>query len=170
MKVIHQKCIFEKKMDLIWHDLNKCRHEFAQILENEIQKKEIIDNMVMILSEMLENVCKYSLNAKFYMHMETIQTDKNLYLIIRQENPIPITHNNTIKTLQKEIEHVNSHENPQFIYLENLKRASERTDNRSQIGLSLIRLLAGGAKIELYNSKHYTNGILIRIVTKLEND
>lgn len=152
---IHLK--FNPSWELIsplWELVN----DFLGEIITERKNAEII---AMAINELLENAVKYHDNKVtkekrgviFNLHIDKSKKEITCFV----SNP---ANKNNSKELQKEIENIQNQGDLREAYIENLKRAGERTDGKSQLGLIRILYEARG----MMDINH--NDGMIKVTTK----
>lgn len=159
LKKTQKGLIYKKETSLSWDMLSDIRQNIGLVLSEYSIDQFDIDTIIMIINELLENVCKYT-NDKL-VFLKIIKKDGNIILII--ENSIKDINQQNLDNLKEEIKRVNSYNDLNQLMLDSITRTAQIVPDESKLGLPLIRKLAKGAKIELKNSNTYKPGIAIRI-------
>ncbi|MBN1411253.1 MAG: hypothetical protein JW969_10455 [Spirochaetales bacterium] len=152
-----EKPLFNKKYTLEWKDLNPIRGDIEKSLKTKDINKKDTDSIVIIVNELMENICKYS--EKKIAHIYLLHENDN-QVSIRLEQPITEPDKDNIKILMKEIKRANSYKDTQKLVIDSLKRTFDE-GGKSRVGLALIRNTAKGAKIDIRKSRNYDPGIVV---------
>ena len=161
--------IFSKEINIKWEEISGYRDFFTKIFNNITDfNKEKIDIIVMIISELLENVVKYTSNhvsfLKIYFERDVINGN---YLHIILENDRNSQSENDYKNLLKIVSEINSYEDYEQMYLDFAQKFLENPDGKSQFGMALIRKLTGGSKIIVGEGSYFVPGTQIKLCAAL---
>jgi len=159
--------IYENESEIKWSDLNLIRNIINNVLSQKNINNHDIGALVMIVNELLENICKYTHDKKVKLTLTQIKKAHTI-ILIKIENSIKDYNSKNLINLRNEIKRVNSYNDMDKLMIESVLRSSELDKDESKLGIPLIRKLAKGAKISISKSKKFNPGILIKIDYKLD--
>jgi hypothetical protein len=152
-----KKIVYKQEYTLVWKDLNPIRTNLEAALRAKNYSKKDTDSVVIVLNELLENVCKYS--HKKVAFILIYQSEEN-ELTVRLEQPLTHEDMDNIKILKEEVARVNVYEDTQKLIIDSLMRTADDA-HKSRIGLALIRNTARGSKIDIRKSRTYDPGLVV---------
>ncbi|MBN2547471.1 MAG: hypothetical protein JXB50_16825 [Spirochaetes bacterium] len=161
--------IYENESEIKWSDLNLIRNIINNVLTEKNINNHDIGALVMIVNELLENICKYTHDKKVKLTLTQIKKSHPI-ILIKIENSVKDYYSKNLIELKKEIKRVNSYNDMDKLMIESVLRSSELSKNESKLGIPLIRKLSKGAKIIINKSKKFNPGILIKIKYKLDQN
>lgn len=155
--------IFKKKMKIEWKNIAELRSHFTKHLSNYKDINPVkINLLVYIISELLENIVKYTSNHICYLilYLE-INSNGNILHIITENERKSISDKNYQKLI-KIIKQVNSYYSIEEMFF---KLSEEYKDKESELsfGFALIKKLIEGNKIKLSRGFLFIPGIRIHV-------
>jgi two-component sensor histidine kinase len=122
-----------------------------------------VGRIVLIISELLENVVKYTENKACYLVITLQQSDLEQVCIISLENDRTGLSEDDYLELLETVAKINSYEDYEQMYLDFARRNLTNPDGKSKLGMAMIRKLADGYPIQISRGEQYNPGINIRI-------
>jgi len=154
--------LFSKQYKLVWKEINQIRTFVCNTLIEKGLDKRDSDSIILIISELLENVFKYSEKKIVSITVcNDLKTDNIIQ--VKLDNPVNKKDIKHLKYLRKELARVNSYKDVQKLLVDTVKRSADFDKGKSSIGLALIRITSKGSKIILERSDIYKTGISILI-------
>jgi hypothetical protein len=161
--------IFDKLITLEWNDISNYRDYFTKMFKSTpaFKQKNKIDIVVMIISELLENVVKYTSNKTCFLKLEidTNNNENNLNIIV--ENDRNSQSDDDYKVLLEIVDEINSYEDYNKMYLDFAQKFFNDEDHKSKFGMALMRKLTEGNLIDISNGSRFKPGTQIKLKTKI---
>lgn len=154
--------LFSNQYKLEWQEINQIRTIIGSTLIDKGLNKRDSDSVVLIISELLENVFKYS-EKQIVTILVYNNLDKADNISVKLDNPVNRKDIKHLRFLRKELTRVNSYKDVQKLMVDTIKRSTDFEKGKSSIGLALIRITSKGAKIVLERSNIYKIGIAIMV-------
>ncbi len=161
--------IFDKLITLDWNDISKYRDFFGNMFRNmpDFKQKQKVDIVVMIISELLENVVKYTTNKTCYLRLE-MDVDENVNnLNIIVENDRTTQSDDDYKILLEIVNEVNSYEDYEQMYFDFAQKFLNDEDHKSRFGMALMRKLTEGNLIAVSDGSKFRPGTQIALKTNI---
>ena len=138
-----------------WSYISSCRHFVHDFLNVSLMDKSKADKGAMVASELLENATKYSIDTETYMIVSLEEKEKKVSIQVK--NRTTDEHMNILKKLLSNIKK----QDPLKAYLAQMRKASEKDSQQSQLGL--VRIIYE-AEAEIFLKIRDKNEIIITAV------
>ncbi len=136
---------FKNQIKPDWDEIEKIRVESKSFIEARGFSNNIIDAIVMVLSELVENAIKYGVyNTPDDMIVYSLSIERDTIII---EVTNPFSENENFKKLDKTVQWIRGFQNPFQAYIEKIKEISGRPLTDKESGLGLVRIAYQGRSI-----------------------
>jgi len=151
----------ERSMKLIlkpeWAELERVRHQGAEFLKSQGLSPDMVDALVMVLSELAENSIKYG-NFKVPENRVVVETyllGKSVTVEVR--NPVDDSAYDHLSKLDRTIQWIRGYQDSFEAYVERLKEVAKKPLNDQESGLGLVRIAyEGKAILDFYVDENAT--------------
>ncbi len=160
--------LYEKKLTLEWDDISKFRDFFTDLMnQNKHFNKDKTSIIIMVISELLENVVKYTSNKSCYLKIWIKKLSKGNSLNVSLENDFSSVLPKDFINLVQIVKLINSYEDYEQMYLEFAQKFINDPNGKSQFGMALIRKLIEGNPIIIKKGSNYKKGFEIKLSINL---
>lgn len=130
-----------------WDNIEAVRGKAESFLKSNKLHEEIIDAIIMNISELLENAIKYG-NYNNYINeiiASIVISDRDITVEVK--SPVKDEDDMHFRRLDRIIQWVRGYQNPFEAYIEKLKEISHQPLDDSQSGLGIVRIAYEGQSI-----------------------
>jgi|GEM_PF-3683733 len=154
--------LFDEKLVLKWDSIQEYRDLFTKMFSNISDfNKDKISIIILVISELLENIVKYTRNKTCYLTLYLEISDKKNILHITAENERSSEYETEYYALLDIVNKINSYDDYDKMYMDFAIRSISDPNEKSRFGLALIRKLLEGNPIVISDSKKYPKGVKI---------
>ena len=139
--------IMNLKITPDWENIEQVRIKTEEFLNGKNFSREIIDSIVMNISELMENAIKY---GRFNDTVKDITASLTLTdndIIVEVKSPIKDEDDFHYRRLDGIIQWIRGYQNPFEAYIEKLKEIAIQPINDNESGLGIIRMAYEGQSI-----------------------
>lgn len=127
-----------------WDNIEDAREKVAQfLLANELHQ-DLIDTIVMVISELLENSLKYGSYTGEDDEVRVYIEISSSYIVAEVSNPIDDSCLPNLKKMDRMIQWVRGYQDPFEAYVQRLKLVSRKPIMDKESGLGLVRIAYEG--------------------------
>lgn len=130
-----------------WDNLESVRIKTEEFLKDKNLTRDIIDSIIMNISELMENAVKYGrFDDKIKEITATVAVTAN-DIIVEVKSPVRDEDDFHFKRLDKIIQWIRGYQNPFEAYIEKLKEVAIQPAGDSESGIGIIRIAYEGQSI-----------------------
>jgi len=130
-----------------WDKIEEVRTKSRNFLKLQNMRDEVIDAVVMNLSELMENAIKYGNfdNNKEAVNASISVSDRDV--IVEVKSPVKDGDDLSFRKLDRTVQWVRGYQNPFEAYIEKIKEIAHQPVNEKQSGLGIVRIAYEGQSI-----------------------
>jgi hypothetical protein len=158
--------LFKKKLKIEWKDISELRNYFLKFLSTiKDINPDKVNLLVYIISELLENIVKYTSNHICYLILVLEKSEKSCMLHIITENDLASIEDKNYKRLVSIVHRVNKYSNLEEMFIDMAKEYKNK-ESELNFGFALIRKLTEGKEIKLSSGVLLKPGIRIHVLSE----
>ncbi len=130
-----------------WDNLETVRVRTEEFLKDKNLSRDIIDSIIMNISELMENAVKYGRFDDKIKDIAASVTVTDNDIIVEVKSPVKDEDDFHFKRLDKIIQWIRGYQNPFEAYIEKLKEVAVQPVCESESGIGIIRIAYEGQSI-----------------------
>lgn len=130
-----------------WDNIESARIKAEGFLKSNGLEDDVIDAIIMIISELLENAIKYGNFSSGLSEITASITISERDITVEVKSPVKDEDDQHFRRLDKMIQWVRGYQNPFEAYIEKIKEISHQPIDDTQSGLGIVRIAYEGQSI-----------------------
>lgn len=130
-----------------WENIEQVRVKTEDFLTNEKLGRDIIDSIIMNISELMENAVKYGRFTDIIKEIDASVTVTDHDIIVEVKSPVRAEDDFHFRRLDRIIQWIRGYQNPFEAYIEKLKEVAIQPASDSESGIGIIRIAYEGQSV-----------------------